>query len=246
MKTKLFIALLLIAAIIATAGCSKSNNNDPGPGDKYGELFRSKTWSGEFKYANKPVTEPFNMTFKEDGTFIWREYSGTYNGKYTIDKNTGTITFGFDATASQVSAKIALEGKLTDFTFSQSNWKIIHSEINNAEIEQVIEGTTWKGTITDRSGSSLPAHFNFLRNGRIYIPAGGAGVNWESTSYYSRESGTLRFEYDGTDGSVRIAGRLFFVFMADGSLKGYEYKQLWTGGSPTVFHNVFSILKQSS
>ncbi|MEZ2443269.1 hypothetical protein AB6805_16210 [Chitinophaga sp. RCC_12] len=243
-KTKLFVAMLLIAAIVAIAGCSKSNNN-PGPDDKYSELFRGKTWCGEFKYASKPVTEPFNITFKEDGTLIWREYSGTYNGKYTVDKNAGTIMFGFNAAASQVSAKIAVEGKLTDFTFNQSDWKIIHSEINKAEIEQVIEGTTWKGSTTDKGGSSLLAQFDFLTNGQVHIPAGGTGFNFESTSYYSRESGTLRFEYDGTGGPVRITGRLFFVFMADSSLKGYEYKQvLGAGVNPDFSHKVLYISKQ--
>ncbi|MEZ2445838.1 hypothetical protein AB6805_29185 [Chitinophaga sp. RCC_12] len=243
MKTKLFVALLLIAAIVAIAGCSKSNNN-PGQGDKYSELFRNKTWCGEFKYASKPVTEPFNMTFKEDGTLIWREYSGTYNGKYTVDKNAGTISFGFNAAASQVSAKIAVEGELTDFTFSQSAWKIIHSEINKTETEQVIEGTTWKGIDYYQNGYTGIAQFNFLINGQVHIPAG-SGLLLETTSYYARESGTLRFDRDKTSGSTRIAGKFFFVFMADSSLKGYGLSQLWvSGGQPEHFHDGFSVLKQ--
>ncbi|MBS0030240.1 hypothetical protein ACTJJ0_23570 [Chitinophaga sp. 22321] len=237
------VSICMLMTSIIFVGCKKEGAQ--GPEDKYSALFKDRTWSGEFKYANKFITEPFNMTFKGDGTLIWREYSNTYGGKYTIDKNAGIITFGLNPSASQVSAKIALEGKLTDFTFNQSEWRIIHSEINNAETERQIENTAWEGITYDEDGNGRGAHFNFLTNGQVHIPAGGLGVNFESTYYYSRSSGTLRFQHDKTSGSIRVAGTLFFVFMADSSLKGYEVRQLWVNGSLNgrYLHN-FTVFKQ--
>lgn len=228
MRANLFIALLLV--LITTAGCSKDHNSGPTNEEIYGKLLNNRTWSGDLKYTNGVLAEPFNITFNGDGTLTWREHGGVFKGSYTLDKNTGTIRFGYmDPTA--VTAKISTDGKLSDFSYNQQNWILGDTRVNDKELELALEGI-WKGDIRREDGYEEPFSIEFLSGSRVYIPP---VLGFGGEQIYAREAGAIRFNYDQTlplpPNAYRIISNYFFVITPDKRLAGLALVKYYKNGN---------------
>lgn len=161
---KQFLLLLSVFGIACFAGCKKENTKQ----EDISPLFKNTEWTGEVKYDNKPFAEPFAVEFFENGTFKWHEFSGDYDGNYSIGKGTREITVHFTASNAQFTASVTQDNKF--FNISSSN--VSSCELNNSG-NQVLDNTIWKNStgvgleLNFRPGQKIAYYVGYVPYDRI-------------------------------------------------------------------------------
>jgi hypothetical protein len=153
-KNNLFIIILIL---LIHSGCKKEDG--AGRVD-IKTLFSDKTWTGEFKYASRPIAEPFCIRFNGAGTFTWQELDGEYNGTFETNNDDKTIKITFGS-GTAFSATVTDDNRLTEITYSGSYaWAINNLELNNNATRELAT-TQWKGTYYSPVFGTGPAEINF-------------------------------------------------------------------------------------
>jgi hypothetical protein len=198
MKTQ---TLLFIVAIAVCVSSCKKNNTEP---EGIKALFDNTIWTGEAKYASRPIAEPFSIRFDAAGNFIWHEFNGKYPGTFTIDESKKTATMLFNSGATATGA-ITDDKKLTNFKYGAAYpWTINNMELNNTA-ESDLNGTVWSGnyvisgtTIGSVSTANLTLAFDSPN--MLYRGLGGP---------YS-QSGSTRYEFQ--DGAIKFTLPISYPF----------------------------------
>src|SRR5262245_32577523 len=82
MKKMLFVFITVILF-----GCKKEKQEED-----ITPLFQNTVWTGEIKFDELPIIEPFSLHFDGFGNFTMDERSGPSTGLYFTDKDTRTLT----------------------------------------------------------------------------------------------------------------------------------------------------------
>lgn len=133
MKKLFTTSVLLLLTIAFLSGCKKDKGTD------YAAAIKDKVWVGIFNYKTAP-DQFYSIHFKADGSLVFSEFRGDYNGTWKMDGKQLSITIG-----AKVSANISEDNKLIDIVNDANNdWELKTGELNsNPDIALV--GTTWKG-----------------------------------------------------------------------------------------------------
>lgn len=206
MKTQ---TLFLITAITACIFSCKKNKDERIVDMK--TLFSDTTWVGEFKYASRPIAEPFCIRFNATGTFTWYEVNGDYTGTYSVNNNAKTIKINFDG-GSIVTATITNNSKLTNFQYGAAYpWVINNSELVTAAAVPELTGTNWEGNIA--AAPIIPIIIRFFAPGNLNFsdnyPFFELGVP------YQIKHATVRINFVGT--------RKMFGIINNGRITGVEF-----------------------
>jgi hypothetical protein len=144
--------ILFFAALLAINGCKKETS--PSQLD-IKTLFTDTAWIGEFKYASRPVPEPFCIRFRASGTFTWYEPDGAYTGTVVVNGDTKSVTLSFSS-GSTFTGTLSENRKLIDFKYGGNySWSIISLDLNTDIPVQTLDGTVWKGE-TELAPSRFP------------------------------------------------------------------------------------------
>jgi hypothetical protein len=137
---KQIIFFIAVGAFIVS-GCKKSNEGTK----DIKALFIDTAWVGEFKYASRPVPEPFCIRFNESGTFAWYELNGTYTGTYTVNDTDKSVNVTFSC-GSSFTGVLSENKKLINFKYGGTyNWSILSLGLSTDIPVQTLDGTVWKG-----------------------------------------------------------------------------------------------------
>jgi hypothetical protein len=148
MKRIFFGTIILISALCSFIGCKKDKVSTV-------SLFENKVWTGEFNMLNH-APEPYSLQCKEDGSFTWFQWGGSYPGTWLLQDKSLTLSFN-----SGVIIKAEVEDKaLTHIQNNNANgWLLINGQYT-PKADQSIDGTTWKeinnlGTLSFSSGMKI-------------------------------------------------------------------------------------------
>jgi hypothetical protein len=172
MKRIFFLALLL-PVLYFSAGCKKNNEVDTA------SLFKNTVWTGEFKYDNAPSAESYSLQCKDNGSFTWREYGGSYQGTWKLEAKLLTLTF---SSGSIVKADVLDDKTLGNIQNTVAVGWTLNSGQYNTATEQALDGTTWKEN--NNQGAITFTSLNVTGTGIF------AGVQ---AGQYSRSAGTVLF-----------------------------------------------------
>ncbi|HET6995534.1 MAG TPA: hypothetical protein VFI06_11160 [Chitinophagaceae bacterium] len=149
--------LLVSGAAFIFSGCKKENTKED-----VSALFKNTEWTGEIKYSNKPVADPYSIEFFQDGSLKWHQISGDYDGIYTIDAANRKISISSGAVGAVITAIITQDNKFSNI----SPTNILSCEVNKSG-PQDLDNTNWKGKL-DRV---IPFEMNF-RPGKKVLHTG--------------------------------------------------------------------------
>ena len=199
MKKITFISAMLLLAASGFISCKKENTEED-----LTVLFKNTVWTGEIKYNNKAIAEPYVISFDGNGNFQWEEYGGSYAGAYTLDKTAKTITLLFAGSTTKFTAAITTEKKWGTITHGGTySWTVVNGELRNSS-EQSLENTIWKGNYDN--GSTL--QISFVAGSKVNLPPG--------SSYffpYTKSKETIRFGLSGVNAH-------FLVLTSKSKIKG--------------------------
>jgi hypothetical protein len=208
MKKTFCIAIALLPVIYFLTGCKKDSATDPA------SLFKNTVWTGEFKYGGAPAPEPYSLECKADGSFNWREYSGTYGGTWKLDATLLTLTFN---SGTIVKAEVLDNKTLGNIQNNPgSAWTLNSGEFNTAT-GQVIDGTSWK----ENSNQGTIAFTGTRITGKGLFFAG------MQNEVFSRAAGTILVQQS-------VSNVYFCVLMPDGKTMRLVNKTLTANFHPYV------------
>jgi hypothetical protein len=176
MKTQ---TLFLIAVVVISFSSCKKNNEEI---KDIKPLFSDTTWIGEFKYASRPIAEPFCIRFNAAGTFTWHELGGDYAGTYTVNTDSKTVVFTF-STGQKVTGKVTNDYKLLNFEYGGSySWVINTLELVTTAGPELPD-TNWTG-----ENEGIPVTMRFTS---VYVDYLTTGVAISPT--YQAKNSSVRF-----------------------------------------------------
>ena len=139
----LFPLLLLINFFLP--GCKKESNTLK----DYGALVKGKIWTGEITYTGQP-TGYYSAQFNADSTISWTELGGPFSGgKWSMQGK--QLILNLTATI-QCKGDLSDDNKLINITNSNAVLTLNSGQLNSNGA-MVLEGHTWKGSVTNYSGT---------------------------------------------------------------------------------------------
>jgi len=133
------VMITLLAAIVFS--CKKDTSLPSIPDTDYTAFLKDKTWWGEFNYTGKDA-EYYSVHFNSDNTFVWSQFSGDHNGKWTVEGN--ELTMSIEPANTEIRAEINGDDKLINITDNTGS-----STINTAHLiansNMSLDNTVWEG-----------------------------------------------------------------------------------------------------
>jgi hypothetical protein len=154
---KYLVTLIVFTAGISFIGCKK----DAAASKNYTTSIADKTWWGTLTNAGE-MAQPYSVHFNADKTLKWSQYSGNYDGTWSIDNN--RITLNFQNPAVQVSAEISEDNTFKNIIINTANKVNSAQLVDNPNIP--LDNTVWNGTVT------IPTNridFTFLAGAKVEV-----------------------------------------------------------------------------
>jgi hypothetical protein len=183
------LAIMIITSLMIGISCEKDEPSKP---VEFSEKLKGTVWTGEMKYNDKSLTEPYSLYLDHGGKIEWNELSGKYTGEYDVDSVDSSLTVNFDGgqafTASISAGRIFSIIKYP----SVYNWNVISGELNDSTLGQLTG--IWTGTITT---AVYTCSLNFQNPDLVVYEE---GTYFSDSAAYSNKYGALRFSLkSGTD-----------------------------------------------
>jgi hypothetical protein len=139
MKKRVNIFLLLLLPTGILISCKKDNTAKP---KDYSASVKDKTWWGQMTYSGK-TAEYYSVHFKADGTLLWSQFSGEYEGRWVVkDKQ---LVMNFNVSGAEVKADISDDEKLVNITDNTGAYNVNGGQIISTP-NLSLSNTRWKGT----------------------------------------------------------------------------------------------------
>jgi hypothetical protein len=221
MKKRILFFLVAAVAAIGFAACKKEKAAEPAT--PFSDLFKNTEWTGEMKYDNIPVAEPFSIKFDASANFQWYERSGDYGGIYKLNANTRELALTFWS-GSKFTTTITADNKFSNIILAGAYpWKINSAEYNKSG-NQALDNTIW-----ENAGAAQRI---------IFKPGQKVQVNTLPEQPYGRAGCAIK--------AFTTANKTYFTVLqpAANTLKGIEVHKTTVGGSTLFFYNSFECTKQ--
>lgn len=195
---KIFFALAVLTCAVSQLSCKKDKKEE----EDITPMFQNKIWTGEMKYENTPVSEPFSLTFDGLGKLTMEERSGTSNGVYSTDKASNSITI--QLVKGTFKAVISNKRFSTITYIGTYPWSIKSGELN--EEIPVLTNTVYKGTQMVPPNTQQPWQLRFVSDTKFNLNEG------VDNFPYTRSGVNIRLEF--------VNSGYYFVLQPHNKIKG--------------------------
>jgi hypothetical protein len=200
MKKQVSISLFLLLSAGVLISCKKENKDKP---KDYSASVKDKTWWGQMTYTGK-TAEYYSVYFKGDGTLLWSQFSGDYEGRWVVKGR--QLVMNFNVSGAEVKADISDDEKLMNITDNTGAYNVNGGQIISTP-NLSLSNTRWKGTFDINS-----YQLSFLDDSKLnekFLTSGS-----ENLCPYTRSASGAAIRYNR--GSIK----LFAIIASDNIIRG--------------------------
>ena len=206
MKNLKKIAFLILVSTILMS-CQKSDVSEL---NLQKSSFQNTVWTGEYTHLTKndlaQIIEPVSLIFNENGTLVWHELVGEFQGSWNLEANKLKVTL-LSNTDRSFEATVTSDNKLTNINSANKLLRINNMQLNIID-ESSLANTVWESPELVK----LPLTLKFMKNDKIDIEIMGQLVEVTTDVPHVMKAKSLRLFTSDLE--------LFFVRSNNSSYKG--------------------------
>jgi hypothetical protein len=210
MKKYTEIILVSLFSISLLTSCKKDSRD-------YSESVKDKTWWGTMSY-NGSKTAYYTVHFNADGSLVWSEVSGDYQGNWAMDGK--HLTISVTGILREFKTDISKDDKLENIAMvSAGNYAIVGGELIAHPFLSTLDNTVWNGSYSVGTGIGMTStmQISFMPGTKLQMKLGGTLL---AANIYTRSASGMALrtvygffgivisstEMKGTDSNVNYYG----------------------------------------
>jgi hypothetical protein len=199
--TEIILVSLFLIAVVTS--CKKESKD-------YSASIKDKTWWGTMSYNGLKIAY-YTVHFKADGSLVWSELTGDYQGNWTMDGKHLTISLA--GVVRDFKADLSKDDKLLNIVMGVSaNYAVISGELIPNPFLPSLDNTVWNGSYSLGTGIGMTSamQINFMPGSKLQMKIGGALL---SAMIYTRSASGV---------AIRTVYGFFGIVISSTEIKGTD------------------------